>query len=102
MDGIVDYRIVDYLHIADDGTEEWRNTDPEGKVTTDGSRFGQGDSDPSVEDIENSPYVNVGFKDVEGDWHYYWIDGPFDEDWWIDDAIEQIADEYGIVLGEAA
>lgn len=102
MDNIIDYRVVDYLHINDDDSQEWRNTDPKGSVTTDGSRLGQGDPEPTTQDIEDSPYVNIGFQDEDGNWHYYWINGPFDELFWIDDAIEQIVDEYGIVLGESA
>lgn len=100
MDNLEDYRVVDYRHTNEDGSTEWRNTDPRGTVTTDGSREGQGDDPPTTQDIEESPYVNVGFKDSDGEWHYYWIDGPLDEEFWIDDAIEQIVDEYGIVLGE--
>lgn len=96
MDDITGYRIVDYQ----DTSGEWRNTDPKGQVTTDGSRTGQGDPAPSTEDIEASDWVNVGFEDSSGDTHYKWIQGPFDEDFWITDAIAQIADEYGIVLGE--
>lgn len=100
MDDIVDYRIVDYQHVNDDDRLEWRNTDPEGTVTTDGSREGQGHAEPTTEDIENSSWVNVGFQDSEGEWHYYWIEGPFDEEFWISDAIEQLVSSYGIVLGE--
>ena len=96
MEDIVDYRIVDYQ--SPDGT--WRNTDPKNRVTTDGNRMGQGDPPPSVEDIEASTYVNVGFEDKDGNITYKWIEGPFDEDYWISDAIIEIADEYGIVLGE--
>lgn len=96
MEDIVDYRVVDYQ--STDGT--WRNTDPKGQITTDNSRMGQGDPEPTVEDIEHTPWVNVGFEDKHGDTIYKWIQGPFDEDFWISDAIEQIADEYGIVLGE--
>lgn len=102
MEDVTDYRIVDYEHVNEAGVREWRNTDPEGSITTDGSREGQGDPDPTTEDIENSDWVNVGFQDKDGEWYYYWIQGPFDEDFWIDDAIEQIVGEYGIVLGEAA
>lgn len=100
MRDVYDYRVVDYLHITGDGREEWRNTDPPGQITTDGSRTGQGDPEPTTEDIENSPWVNVGFQDTDGDLHYYWLQGPFDEEWWLDDAIEQVVDQYGIVLGE--
>jgi hypothetical protein len=98
VENIVSYRVVDYQ--STDG--DWRNTDPKGSVTTDGSRMGQGDSEPTVEDIESSPWINVGFEDADGDVHYKWIKGPFDEDFWVDEAIEQIVDEYGIVLGESA
>lgn len=96
MEDIISYRVVDYQ--STDG--EWRNTDPKGMITTDGSRYGQGDSEPTVEDIEHTPWVNVGFEDKHGDITYKWIQGPFDEDYWISDAILEIADEYGIALGE--
>lgn len=102
MENVVDYRVVDYRHTNKDGSTEWRNTDPKGQVTTDGSRQGQGDPDPTTEDIENSPYVNVGFQDSDGDWHYKWINGPFSAEFWIDDAITEIISEYGIILGESA
>lgn len=98
---IIDYRVIDYAHLNPKTDElEWRNTDPKGAPTTDGARMGQGDDDPTTEDIENSPYINVGFKDADGDWHYYWISGPFDEEFWVDEAIVEIVDEYSIVLGE--
>lgn len=100
MENVENYRVVDYRHTNPNGSTSWKNTDPEGFVTTDGSREGEGDPEPTTQDIEDSPYVNVGFQDADGEWHYYWIDGPFDEEFWIDDAIEQIVDEYGIVLGE--
>lgn len=102
MDDVVNYRVIDYEHVEDDGTKVWRNTDPVGHPTTDGSRMGQGDPDPTVSDIENSDWVNIGFQDKDGEWHYYWIQGPFDEEFWIEDSIEQIIGEYGIVLGETA
>lgn len=92
------YRVVDYQDVG--GT--WRNTDPEGRVTTDGSRMGQGDPEPTTADIEASDWVNIGFQDDDGEWHYYWIFGPFDEDFWLDDAIEQIVHEYGIAYGAGA
>jgi hypothetical protein len=97
---VTDFRVVDYEHVNEAGVREWRNTDPVGTVTTDGSRDGQGDPDPTTEDIENSDWINVGFKDSDGEIHYYWMDGPFDDEFWIDDAIEQIASKYGIILGE--
>lgn len=100
LENIEDYRVVDYRHTNEDGSTEWRNTDPKGEVTTDGSREGEGDPPPIEQDIVESPFVNVGFQDKDGEWHYYWIDGPFDEEFWLDDAIEQIVHEYGIVLGE--
>lgn len=100
MDNITGWRIVDYQHELEDGTKVWRNTDPKGKVTTDGTRMGQGDPKASQKDIEISDWVNVGFTDKHGDTYYKWIQGPFDSEFWIDDAIEQIVDEYGIVLGE--
>lgn len=102
MRDVVDYRIVDYEHIVSDGHKVWRNTDPTDQITTDGSRYGGGDPDPTEQDIEDSEWVNVGFLDSDGEWHYYWIRGPFDEEFWIEDAIEQIIAEYGIVLGESA
>lgn len=92
------YRVVDYANT----NGEWMNTDPVGKVTTDGSRMGQGDPPPTTEDIEASPWINVGFQDADGEWYYRWIQGPFDEEFWIDDAIEQLAHEYGISYGSAA
>ena len=101
MDKIVEYRVVDYQHVNEDGSKTWYNTDPKGQATTDGNRMGQGDPEPTTKDIEASDWVNVGFQDEHGDWRYYWIQGPLDEDFWIDDAIEQIVDEYGIVLGES-
>lgn len=105
MDDVASYRIIDYQKVVydDEGNAEkvWMNTDPTGEKTTDGSREGQGDPDPTTEDIENSDWVNVGFKDFRGEWHYYWIQGPFDEDFWIDDAIGEVINEYGIVLGES-
>lgn len=105
MEDLIDYRIVDYQKTIenDKGESEkvWMNTDPKGSVTTDGSRMGQGDPDPTTEDIENSDWVNVGFQDKEGEWHYYWLKGPFDEEFWISDSIEQVTGEYGIVLGES-
>lgn len=75
----MEYRVVDYM----DTNGEWRNTD-------------EGDPDPSEADILETPYVNIGFTDTDDNWHYRWVDGPFDEDFWLDDAIEEIADEYGI------
>lgn len=102
MENIINYRVVDYEHVNDDGEKEWRNTDPEGELTTDGQREGEGDPDPTTEDIENSDWVNIGFQDSDGNWHYYWVHGPFDDEFWLDDVIEQIIDEYGIVLGESA
>lgn len=96
MENIVEYRIVDY----EDLNGEWRNTDPKGQITTDGSRYGQGDPEPTTEQIENSSWVNVGFEDIHGDVTYKWIEGPFDEEFWVSDAIIEIAHEYGIVLGE--
>lgn len=96
MEDIVKYRVVDYK--GSDG--DWKNTDPKGHVTTDGSRMGQGDREPTPKEIENSPHINVGFWDRDGNIHYYWIEGPFNKDFWIDDAIVEIADEYSIVLGE--
>ncbi len=105
MDDIVNYRVVDYQKVVEveEGKFEkiWMNTDPEGELTTDGSREGQGDPDPTTEDIENSDWVNVGFQDKDGDWHYYWLKGPFDEEFWIDDSINEVINEYGIVLGES-
>lgn len=98
MEDIVNYRVVDYQ----DTSGNWRNTDPIGKTTTDGSRTGQGDPEPTVEDIESSEWINVGFEDKNGDITYKWIKGPFDEDFWVSDAIIEIASEYGIVLGEAS
>lgn len=102
VENIVNYRVVDYEHVNEDGDKEWRNTDPEGELTTDGQREGEGDPEATTEDIENSDWVNIGFQDTDGNWHYYWIHGPFDEEFWLDDAIEQIISEYGIVLGESA
>lgn len=78
----MEYRIVDYL--GRDG--EWKNTD-------------DGDLDPQQSDILRADQINVGFTDNDGEWHYRWIDGPFDEDFWIDDAIDEIADLYGIPVG---
>lgn len=100
MDNLEDYRVVDYRHTNSDGSTEWRNTDPKGVTTTDGNREGQGDAPPTTQDVIESPYVNVGFKDSDGIWHYYWIEEDFDEEFWLNDAIEQIADKYGIILGE--
>lgn len=100
MEKIRDYRVVDYQHELPSGEKVWRNTDPKGQVTTDGSRMGQGDPPPTQKDIQISEWVNVGFTDEHGDTIYKWIKGPFDSEFWIDDAILQIVDEYGIVLGE--
>lgn len=96
----MEYRVIDYLHITPTGRENWKNTDPKGSVTTDGTRIGKGHKPPTQKDIEDSPYVNLGFRDDEGEWHYRWVDGPFDEEFWLDDAIGEIVAEYGIVLGE--
>lgn len=79
----MDFRVVDYL--GSDG--EWKNTD-------------KGAREPLEQEIEDSPYVNIGFKDADGNWHYRWIDGPFDEDFWLEDAIHEIASEYGFVVGQ--
>lgn len=95
MENIVSYRVVDYK--GSDG--EWKNTDPKGSVTTDGSRMGQGDEPPTTQEIQESPYVNVGFWDSDGNIIYKWITGPFTDTFWIEDAIEEIADEYSISLG---
>lgn len=80
MDEPMEWRIVDYQ-----GTDgQWYNTD-------------EGDDPPTDEDIENTPYVNVGWNDEDGNWHYRWVDGPFDQDdFWIDDAIYELSDAYGI------
>lgn len=78
----MEYRVVDYL--GHDGV--WKNTD-------------QGDPEPLDSEIEGSPEVNLGFVDQDGNWHYRWVDGPFDEDFWLDDAAEQVADRYGYVIG---
>lgn len=92
------YRVVDYQDV----NGVWRNTDPVGQVTTDGSRTGQGDPEPTTEDIEASPWINVGFEDDDGEIYYKWIQGPFDAEFWIDDAIEQIVGEYNIPYGSNA
>ncbi len=91
----MEYRVVDYM----DTRGVWRNTDPVGHVTTDGSRMGQGDKPPTTADIQASPHINVGFWDSDGNIIYKWIEGPFTDTFWIDDAIIEIADEYNITLG---
>jgi hypothetical protein len=96
----VGYRVVDYLHITPGGNKVWKNTDPKGQPTTDGTRMGQGNKEPNQQDIEDSPHVNLGFQDADGNWHYYWVDGPFDSEFWLDDAIIEIVAEYLIVMGE--
>lgn len=95
-----DYRVVDYLHITPGGNEVWKNTDPKGSTSTTGTHSGQGNKPPTQKDLEVSPYISIGFKDELGEWHYYWVDGPFDSNFWVDDAIIEIVSEYGIVMGE--
>lgn len=77
----MNYYVVDYK----DTNGDWRNTD-------------QGDPDPSSDDIMASPEINIGWEDEDKNWHYRWVDGPFDADFWLDDAIVEIADEYGISI----
>jgi hypothetical protein len=77
----VQYRVVDYQ--SADG--EWINTD-------------EGGPEPTDIDIESTSWVNIGWKDTDDNWHYRWVEGPFDKDFWLNDAITEIADEYGITI----
>lgn len=81
----------------DDYPMEWEIIDYQG---ADGNWYNTDDGDPrpSDLDIESSPMINVGWNDVDGEWHYRWIDGPFSEDYWIDDAIYEASDAYGIEI----
>lgn len=81
MDEEYEYRVIDYM--GEDGN--WYHVP-------------DGDPEPTTEDLMETPEVCVGFLDADDNWHYRWIDGPFDDDYWIDDAIEETADYYGIDL----
>lgn len=77
----MNYKVVDYQS----GDGYWVNTD-------------QGGSTPTETDIEGSPWINIGWEDQDQNWHYRWVEGPFDSDFWLDDAITEIANEYGISI----
>ena len=78
----MEYRVVDYQ--GADGS--WYNVD-------------SGDPEPTRDDIEASDRLNLGFTDEDDNWHYRWVDGPFTvDDYWLDDVILEISDEYGIAI----
>jgi hypothetical protein len=79
---LVEYRVVDYA----DASGEWVNTD-------------EGAPEPTLEDIYEAVELNVGWTDTDGNWHYRWLEGPFSEDFELEDAIAEASDKYGIDVG---
>lgn len=77
----MNYRVVDYRNL----NGEWINTDEGGAAPTDA-------------DIEDTPELSLGWEDEDGNWHYRWVDGPFSDDFGLEDAIIEIASEYDISI----